>query len=218
MTPYIRLFERQVSHYLEIYEGALAKARERLEALDASFREALKEQVWELIEQPGRRYAAAQQFLQALRRPIESIETHGLEQIERLARAARSASEESRHETLEHAVLNGELPSFAERLQAYQRLEKQLHFYRSLRKFAFEAMEFVKTLMMNLDSLQRELARLSEAHSRLRNDLHRVNARFPVCRFEDLHSLMQPKVEEVVRLFLRETKRTHLDVFGGEDL
>jgi hypothetical protein len=39
-----------------------------------------------------------------------------------------------------------------------------------------------------------------------------------VCRVEDLHSLIQPKVEGVVTLFLRETKRTHLDVLGGEDL
>jgi hypothetical protein len=87
-----------------------------------------------------------------------------------------------------------------------------------LRKFAFEAMEFVKTLITNLDTLQREIARLSEAQSLLRHGPYRVNARFPVCRVEDLHSLIQPKMEEVVTLFLRETKRTHLDVLGGEDL
>jgi hypothetical protein len=218
MNPYIRLFERQVSHYLEAYEEALTKARERLEGLDATFRTALKERVWEFIEQPGRRYPAAREFLQALRGPVESIEKHCLEQIERLAKAARSAGEDFRHETLEHAVLNGQLGSFAEHLQTYQRLEKQLHFYRSLRKFAFEAMEFVKTLMTNLDTLQREIARLSEAQRLLRHGLYRVNARFPVCRVEDLHSLIQPKVEEIVTLFLRETKRTHLDVLGGEDL
>ena len=218
MTPYIRLFERQVSHYLEVYEEALTKARERLETLDATFRSALKERLWELIEQPGRRYPVAGEFLQALRGPVESIEKHCLEQIEQLAKAARSAGEEFRDETLEHAVLNGQLASFAEHLQTYQRLEKQLHFYRSLRKFAFQAMEFVKTLMTNLDTLQREITRLLEAQNRLRDGRYRVNARFPVCRYEDLHSLMQPKVEEVVTLFLRETKRIHLDLLGGEDV
>ncbi|MGH8064134.1 MAG: tubulin-like doman-containing protein [Candidatus Entotheonellia bacterium] len=218
LNPYLRLFERQVSNYLDAYEEALAKARERLEALDATFRAALKERVWELIEHPGRRYPVAREFLQALRGPVESIEKHCLEQIERLAKAARSAGEEFRNETLEHAVLNGQLASFAERLQTSQRLEKQLHFYRSLRKFAFEAMEFVKTLMTNLDTLQREIARLSEAQRLLRDGRYRVNARFPVCRFEDLQSLIRPKVEEVVTLFLRETKRIHLEVLSGEDL
>ena len=181
MNPYIRLFERQVSHYLDAYEDALTKARERLEALDTTFRAALKERVWELIERPGRRYPAALEFLKALREPVESIEKHCLEQIERLAKAARSAGEEFRSETLENAVISGQLASFAERLQTSQRLEKQLHFYRSLRKFAFEAMEFVKTLMTNLDTLQREIARLSEAQGLPRDGRYRVNARFPVC-------------------------------------
>jgi hypothetical protein len=149
---------------------------------------------------------------------VESIEKHCLEQIEPLAKAARSPGEEFRDETLEHAVLNGQLASFAERLQTYQRLEKQLHFYCSLRKFAFEAIEFVKTLMTNLDTLRREITRLLGAQHRLRDGLYRVNARFPVCRFEDLQSLMQPTVEEVVTLFLRETKRIHLDLLGGEDV
>jgi Tubulin like len=218
LNPYIRLFERQVSHYLEACEEALSKARERLENLDAMFRAALKERVWELIEHPGRRYPGAREFLQALRGPVESIEKHCLEQIERLAKAARSAGEEFRNETLENAVLNGQLASFAERLQTYQRLEKPLHFYRSLRKFAFEAMEFVKTLTTNLDTLQREIARLSEAQQLLQDGRYRVNARFPVCHFEALQSLIQPKVEELVTLFLRQTKRTHLEVLGGEDL
>ena len=146
----------------------MAKARERLEALDTTFRAALKERLWELIERPGRRYPAALEFLKALRAPVESIEKHCLEQIERLAKAARLAGEEFRSETLENAVINGQLTSFAERLQTSQRLEKQLHFYRSLRKFAFEAMEFVKTLMTNLDTLQREIARLSEVQGLLR--------------------------------------------------
>lgn len=217
MNPYIRLFERQVSNYLDAYEDALAKARERLEALDTTFRAALKERLWELIERPGRRYPAALEFLKALRGPVELIEKHCLEQIERLAKAARSAGEEFRSETLENAVLNGQLALFAERLQTSQRLEKQLHFYRSLRKFAFEAMEFVKTLMTNLDTLQREIARLSEAQDLSRDGRYRVNARFPVCRFEDLQSLIWPKVEEVVTLFLRETKRSHLEVLSGEE-
>ena len=92
MNPYIRLFERQVSNYLEAYEEALAKARERLEALDTTFRTALKERVWELIEQPGRRYPAALEFLKALRGPVESIEKHCLEQIERLAQQEELAA------------------------------------------------------------------------------------------------------------------------------
>jgi hypothetical protein len=211
------LFERQVSNYLDAYEEALAKARERLEALDTTFRAALKERLWELIERPGWRYPAALEFLKALRGPVESIEKHCLEQIERLAKAARSAGEEFRSGTLENAVLNGQLASFAERLQTSQRLEKQLHFYRSLRKFAFEAMEFVKTLMTNLDTLQREIGRLSAAQGLWRDGRYRVNARFPVCRFEDLQNLIRPKVEEVVTLFLRETKRAHLEVLAGEE-
>jgi hypothetical protein len=218
MNPYIRLFERQLSNYLDAYEEALAKARERLEALDTTFRAALKERVWELVEHPGRRYPGALEFLKALRGPVEAIEQHCLEQIERLAKAARLAGEEFRSETLENAVLNGQLTAFAERLQTSQRLEKQLHFYRSLRKFAFEAMEFVKTLMTNLDTLQREIARLADAHGALRDGRYRVNARFPVCRFEEVQSLIRPKVEEVVTLFLRETKRTHLEMLAGEDL
>jgi hypothetical protein len=218
MNPYIRLFERQVSHYLDAYEEELTRARERLEALDTTFREALKERVWELIEHPGRRYPVALEFLKALRGPVESIEKHCLEQIERLAKAARSAGEEFRRETLEHAVLSGQLTVFAERLQTYQRLEKQLHFYRSLRKFAFEAMEFVKTLTTNLDTLQREIVRLRETQSLPRDGRYRVNARFAVCRFEDVQRLVRPKVEELVTLFLRETKRTHLEVLAGEDL
>jgi Tubulin like len=218
MNPYIRLFERQVSNYLDAYEEELTRARDRLEGLDATFRGALKERVWELIEHAGRRYPMALEFLKALRGPVESIEKHCLEQIERLAKAARSAGEEFRSETLENAVLSGQLTTFAERLQTYQRLEKQLHFYRSLRKFAFEAMEFVKTLLTNLDTLQREIARLSELQSPLRDGRYRVNARFAVCRFEDVQSLIRPKVEELVTLFLRETKRTHLEVLAGEDL
>jgi hypothetical protein len=218
LNPYIRLFERQVSNYLEAYEGELAKARERLETLDTTFRAALKERVWELIEHPGQRYPVALEFLKALRAPVEAIEKHCLEQIERLAKAARSAGEEFRSETLERAVLNGQLATFAERLQTSQRLEKQLHFYRSLRKFAFEAMEFVKTLTTNLDTLQREIARLADAPATLQDGRYRVNARFPVCRFEDVQKLIQPKVEEMVTLFLRETKRTHLDVLSGEDV
>jgi Tubulin like len=218
MTPYIRLFERQVSNYLDAYEEELAKARERLEALDTTFRAALKERVWELIEQPGRRYPMALEFLKALHGPVESIEKHCLEQIERLAKMARSAGEEFRSETVEKAVLNGQLASFAERLQTYQRVEKQLHFYRSLRKFAFEAMAFVKTLLTNLDTLQREIARLSEAHSLMRAGRSRVNARFPVCHVGGLQHLIRPKVEEVITLFLRETKRAHLEVLSGEDL
>jgi hypothetical protein len=218
MNPYIRLFERQVSNYLDAYEEELTRARERLEGLDATFRGALKERVWELIEHPGRRYPMALEFLKALRGPVESIERHCLGQIERLAKAARSAGEEFRSETLENAVLSGQLATFAERLQTSQRLEKQLHFYRSLRKFAFEAMEFVKTLLTNLDTLQREIARLSELQSPPRDGRYRVNARFAVCRFEDVQSLIRPKVEELVTLFLRETKRTHLEVLTGEDL
>jgi hypothetical protein len=217
MNPYIRLFERQVSNYLDAYEGELIKARERLEALDTTFREALKERVWELIEHSGRRYPVALEFLKALRGPVESIEKHCLEQIERLAKAARSAGEEFRRDTLESAVLSGQLTMFAERLQTYQRLEKQLHFYRSLRKFAFEAIEFVKTLTTNLDTLQREISRLSEVQRTLRDGRYRVNARFPVCRFDDVQSLMRPKVEELVTLFLRDTKRTHLEIIAGED-
>jgi Tubulin like len=218
MNPYIRLFERQVSTYLDAYEDELAKARERLEAVDTTFRAALKERVWELIEHPGQRYPVALEFLKALRAPVESIEKHCLEQIERLAKTARSAGEEFRSETLENAVLSGQLASFAERLQTHQRLEKQLHFYRSLRKFAFEAMEFVKTLMTNLDTLRREIARLSEDHIPPRDSRYRVNARFPVCRFEELQRLIRPKVEEVITLFLRETKRTHLEVLSEEDM
>jgi hypothetical protein len=217
MNPYIRLFERQVSHYLDAYEEELTRARERLEALDTTFRGALKERVWELIERPGRRYPVALEFLRALREPVESIEKHCLEQIERLAKAARSAGEEFRSDTLENAVLNGQLTTFAERLQTYQRLEKQLHFYRSLRKFAFEAMEFVKTLTTNLDTLQREIARLAEVQGVLQDGRYRVNARFAVCRFEDVQSLIRPKIEEVVTLFLRETKQVHIDVLAGED-
>jgi hypothetical protein len=217
MNPYLRLFERQVSNYLDAYEEALAKARERLEALDTTFRAALKERLWEIIERPGRRYSAGLSFLHALRAPVESIEKHCLEQIERLAKAARAAGEEFRSDTLENAVLNGQLTSFAERLQTSQRLEKQLHFYRSLRKFAFEAMEFIKTLSTNLDTLQREIARLTEAQGLSPDGRYRVNARFPVCRFADLQSLMQPKVEEVVTLFLRDTKRAHLEVLSGEE-
>jgi hypothetical protein len=218
MNPYIRLFERQVSNYLDAYEEELTRARERLEGLDTTFRGALKERVWELVEHAGRRYPMALEFLKALRGPVESIEKHCLEQIERLAKAARSAGEEFRSETLENAVLSGQLATFGERLQTYQRLEKQLHFYRSLRKFAFEAMEFVKTLLTNLDTLQREIARLSELQSPLRDGRYRVNARFAVCRLEDVQSLIRPKVEELVTLFLRETKRTHLEVLAGEDL
>jgi hypothetical protein len=217
MSPYIRLFERQVSNYLDTYEEALAKARERLEGLDATFRAALKERVWALIEHHGQRYPAALEFLNALRGPVELIEKHCLEQIERLAKAARSAGEEFRSETLEHAVLNGQLAAFADRLQTSQRLEKQLHFYRSLRKFAFEAMEYVKTLITNLDTLEREITRLADAQDLARDGRYRVNARFPVCRLDDLQSLIRPKVEEVVTLFLRETKRAHLDVLSGED-
>jgi hypothetical protein len=119
MNPYIRLFERQVSHYLDAYEEELTRARERLEGLDIAFRGALKERVWELIEHPGRRYPMALEFLKALRGPVESIERHCLEQIERLAKAARSAGEEFRSETLENAVLSGQLATFAERLQTY---------------------------------------------------------------------------------------------------
>jgi Tubulin like len=217
LNPYIRLFERQVNNYLDTYEGELAKARERLEALDAAFRTSLKERVWELIEHPGRRYPVALDFLKALRMPVEAIEQHCLEQIERLAKAARVAGEEFRSETLENAVLNGHLATFAERLQTYQRLEKQLHFYRSLRKFAFETTEFLKTLTTNLDTLQREIARLVAAEDSMRDGRYRVDARFPVCRFEAVHSLIRAKVEELVTLFLRETKRTHLEVLTGED-
>jgi hypothetical protein len=217
MNPYIRLFERQVSHYLDGYEAELTRARERLEALDLSFRGALKERLWELIEHPGRRYPVALDFLKALRGPVEAIEKHCLEQIERLAKAARTAGEEFRSETLENAVLSGQLAVFAERLQTYQRLEKQLHFYRSLRKFAFEATEFVKTLTTNLDTLQREIPRMAEMHSALRADRYRVNARFAVCRFEDVQRLIRPKVEEIVTLFLRDTKRAHLEVLAGDD-
>jgi hypothetical protein len=217
LNPYIRLFERQVSNSLEAYEAELAKARERLEALDATFRAALKDRVWEMIEQPGRRYPMALEFLKALRAPVEAIERHCLEQIERLAKAARTAGEEFRNETLEHAVLNGQLTLFAERFQTYQRLEKQLHFYRSLRKFAFEAMEFLKTLTTNLDTLQREIVRLAEAPNQAWDGRYRVNARFPICRMDDLLALIRPTVEEAVTLFLRETKRLHLDVLVGED-
>ena len=217
LNPYIRLFERQVHNYLGTYEGELAKARERLEELDAAFRTSLKARVWELIEHPGQRYPVALEFLKALRVPVEAIEQHCLEQIERLAKAARVAGEEFRSETLENAVLNGHLATFAERLQTSQRLEKRLHFYRSLRKFAFETMEFLKTLTTNLDTLQREIARLVEVEDSMRDGRYRVDARFPVCRFEEVHSLIRPKVEESVTLFLRETKRTHLEVLTGED-
>jgi hypothetical protein len=217
LNPYIRLFERQVSHYLEAYEEELTRARERLEAVDAAFRAALKERVWELIEHPGRRYPMALEFLKALRAPMEAIEQHCLGQIERLAKAARVAGEEFRAETLENAVLNGQLAGFAERLQTYQRLEKQLHFYRSLRKFAFGAMEFVKTLATNLDTLQREIVRLAEAKSPSWEGHYRVSARFPICRPEDMPSLIRPQVEEAITLFLRETKRAHLDILTGED-
>jgi hypothetical protein len=217
LNPYIRLFERQVSNYLEAYEAELVKARERLEALDTAFRAALKERVWEIIERPGQRYPMALEFLKALRTPVEAIEQHCLEQIERLAKAARTAGEEFRTETLENAVLNGQLAVFAERLQTYQRLEKQLHFYRSLRKFAFEATEFLKTLTTNLDTVQRELFRLAGAQTLTWDSQSRVNARFPICRFDDIQSLIEPKVEEAVTLFLRETKRLHLDVLVGDD-
>jgi hypothetical protein len=178
---------------------------------------ALKERVWELIERPGQRYPMALEFLKALRAPVEAIEKHCLEQIERLAKVARTAGEEFRSETLENAVLNGQLATFAERLQTSQRLEKQLHFYRSLRKFAFEAMEFLKTLTTNLDTLQREIARLADAQATPQDGRYRVDARFPVCRFEAVQEMVRPKVEEIVTLFLRETKRTHLDVLAGED-
>lgn len=217
LNPYLRLFERQVNNYLETYEGELVKARERLDALDTTFRIALRERVWEIIEQPGQRYPMALEFLKALRGPVEAIEKHCLEQIERLAKAARSAGEEFRAETLENAVLNGQLVLFGERLQTYQRREKQLHFYRSLRKFAFETMEFLKTLTTNLDTLQREIFRLSEASGQSWDGQYRVNARFPICRFDKLQKLVRPKVEEAVTLFLRETKRLHLDVLVGED-
>ncbi|HXH12868.1 MAG TPA: tubulin-like doman-containing protein [Alphaproteobacteria bacterium] len=217
LNPYIRLFERQVSNYLEAYEGELVKARERLEALDMAFRSALKERVWEIIERPGQRYPMALEFLKALRTPVEAIERHCLEQIERLAKAARTAGEDFRNETLEHAVVNGQLATFAERLQTYQRLEKQLHFYRSLRKFAFEATEFLKTVTTNLDTLQREIGRLAEAQNQSWDGQYRVNARFPICRFDDVQQLVLPKVEEAVTLFLRETKRLHLDMLVGED-
>lgn len=217
MNPYIRLFERQVSNYLDAYEGELTRARERLEALDSSFRAALKERVWEIIEQPQQRYPFAFEFLRALRVPLEAIEKHCLEQIERLAKAARTAGEECRNDTLENAVLKGQLDVFATRLQTYQRLEKQLHFYRSLRKFAFETTEFLKTLLTNLDTLQRELSRLIEVPGSLWNGSSRVSARFPVCRVGEMRTLLQPKVEEFITLFLRETKRTHLHVLTGED-
>jgi hypothetical protein len=72
-------------------------------------------------------------------------------------------------------------------------------------------------LMTNLDTLRREIARLSDAPGPSRDGRYRVNARFPVCRFEDLQRLIQPKVEEAVTLFLRETKRSHLDALSGEE-
>lgn len=217
LSPYIRLFERQVSNYLEAYEGELTKARERLEALDTAFRAALKERVWELIEHPGQRYPFALEFLTMLRAPVEAIEKHCLEQIERFAKAARTAGEEFRGDTLENAVIKGQLGAFAERLQTYHRLEKQLHFFRSLRKFAFEATEFLKTLTTSLDTLQREIGRLAELRSEAWDGRYRVNARFPVCRLQDVQRLVRPKVEELVTLFLRESKRSHLQVLAGED-
>ncbi len=217
LSPYIRLFERQVSNYLDAYEGELTKARERLETLDTGFRAALNERVWELIEEPGQRYAFALEFLKTLRAPVEAIEKHCLEQIERLAKAARTAGEECRSDTLENAVLTGQLGIFAERLQTYQRLEKQLHFYRSLRKFAFEAMELLRTLITNLDTLQGEIARLTNTHSDPWDGRYRVNARFPVSPFGGVRSLVRPKVEELVTRFLRETKRTHLQALTAED-
>jgi hypothetical protein len=195
----------------------LTKARERLEALDTTFRAALKERVWEMIEHPGQRYPFALEFLKGLCAPIEAIERHCLEQIERLAKAARTAGEECRSETLENAVVKGQLDVFAGRLQTYQQLEKQLHFYRSLRKFAFEAAEFLKTWITNLDTLQRELARLADLPSHPWDEASRLSARFPICRTSEMRALLQPKLDECITLLLREGKRTHLHVLAGED-